>query len=270
MIKKIKRLVRRSIKWVEHRISLLAFYLSGTNKRNREELERLRGAYKGKRCFIICNGPSLRAEDLTKIHEHGDLSIGINAIARIYDQTPWRPTFLSATDDVVFSEKNRELVKNCECGYKLYDRLRYLRSLDAKEKRLYLSFDESPSLLDHPEFSSEATKKLPSIGTSTYAVIEFAAFLGCTEMYLLGCDMSYAVNLNRDGTITYNDSGKDYFASKEEYSTSSKAKPVPTWQMEIGYNCAAKYARENGLKICNATRGGKLEAFPRVDFDSLF
>lgn len=266
MKKAIKSIVRK----IEGAFSITAFVVSGTGRRNRARLEELRGAYKGQRCFIICNGPSLRADDLTKIYEHGDLSIGMNAIARIYDQTPWRPTFLSAADDTVFAKKNKELVKNCECGYKLYDRTRFLKSLGAKEKRLYLSLNRSRDLLDDPQFSYDATKKLMSIGTTTYGMIEFAVFLGCTEIYILGCDMSYAVNLNRDGTITYNDSGKDYFASKEEYSTSSKEKPASTWEMEIAYNYAAKYAKEHGIKIYNATRGGKLESFERVDFDSIY
>ena len=267
---KLKKIVKTGLKKTEIILSLGAFTLSGTGMRNRARLEKLRGSYKGQRCFIICNGPSLRAEDLTKIYEHSDLSIGMNAIARIYDQTPWRPTFLFAADDGVFTKKNKKLVKNCECGYKLYDRTRFLKSLGAKEKRLYLSFNESLELLDNPQFSDDATTKLPSIGTSTYNAIEFAAFLGCAEIYILGCDMSYAVNINRDGTITYNDSGKDYFASKEEYSTSSKVNPTPTWQMEIAYDYVAQYAKEHGLKIYNATRGGKLESFERVDFDTLF
>ena len=139
---KLKKIVKTCLKETEILLSLGMFTLSGTGMRNRACLEKLRGSYKGHRCFIICNGPSLRAEDLTKIYEHSDLSIGINAIARIYDRTPWRPTFLSAADDVVFIEKNKELVKNCECGYKMYDRTRFLKSLGAREKRLYLSFDE--------------------------------------------------------------------------------------------------------------------------------
>ena len=267
---KLKKIVKTCLKKTEIILSLGTFTLSGAGRRNRARLEKLRGSYKGQRCFIICNGPSLKADDLTKIYEHSDLSIGMNAIARIYDQTPWRPTFLSAADDVVFNKKNKELVKNCECGYKMYDRTRFLKSLGAKEKRLYLSFDESLELLDNPQFSDDATNKLPSIGTSTYTMIEFAAFLGCSEIYILGCDMSYAFNINRDGTITYNDSGKDYFVSKEEYSTSSKVNPTPTWQMEIAYDYAAKYAKEHGIQIYNATRGGKLESFERVDFETLF
>ena len=127
------------------------------------------------------------------------------------------------------------------------------------------------ALLDHPRFDTDAMKKLPSIGTSTYSLIEFAFFLGCSEIYILGCDMSYAVNLNRDGSITYNDSGKEHFYKTDEDShVTNEAKPNPTWQMETAYEYIAEYAGEHGLKVYNATRGGKLECFERVDFDSLF
>ena len=40
--------------------------------------------------------------------------------------------------------------------------------------------------------------------------------------------------------------------------------------MDIAYDYARKYADSNGIKIYNATRGGCLEAFQRVNFDSLF
>ena len=38
----------------------------------------------------------------------------------------------------------------------------------------------------------------------------------------------------------------------------------------LAYEDARKKAIELGCNIYNATRGGKLEIFPRVDFDSLF
>ena len=46
-----------------------------------------------------------------------------------------------------------------------------------------------------------------------------------------------------------------------------------TYWVDNIYNAhvaAKKYADEHDIKIYNATRGGKLEVFPRVDFDSLF
>lgn len=263
--------IRSSLFWLYNRLSAAVFFLTGEAMRNKRKLEELRDSCTGKRCFIVCNGPSLRAEDLTKIHEHGDISIAMNAIARIYDRTPWRPTYLSLTDDIVFTKKNAEMCRTCECGYKFYDRSRYLRSLNSEGKRFYLGFDESPRLLDEPVFNPEATKKMPSIGTSAYACLEFAVFLGCREIYILGCDMSYAVNITRDGRIYYNESGREHFyGDKAEDLKTSDVKPNPTWQLEVAFDAAAKYAEDNGIKIFNATRGGMLESFPRVDIEELF
>ena len=40
-------------------------------------------------------------------------------------------------------------------------------------------------------------------------------------------------------------------------------------EVTLAYMSARNYAKEHGVKILNATRGGKLEVFPRVNFDKL-
>ena len=40
--------------------------------------------------------------------------------------------------------------------------------------------------------------------------------------------------------------------------------------MKAAYDAAANAAKVQGFNIYNATRGGMLGSFPRVDFDSLF
>jgi hypothetical protein len=40
--------------------------------------------------------------------------------------------------------------------------------------------------------------------------------------------------------------------------------------IDSAYEAAERYAKEHGIKIFNATRGGRLETFERVDFDDLF
>ena len=67
------------VRWV----NIIAYNLSGVDKSNQILLKELKGKYKGKRCFVVCNGPSLRTEDLTKIHNAGDISIATNMIGRI-------------------------------------------------------------------------------------------------------------------------------------------------------------------------------------------
>lgn len=263
--------IREFYRQLKFKLSDFAFVLSGERKKNRCYLKKLHNCYKGKRCFIICNGPSLRADDLTKIYNNGDISLAMNAIARVFDKTPWRPTFLSLTDDIAFTEKNLEMCRTCESEYKFFDKTRYLKTLKFIGKKFYLSFNESLDLLDNPVFDPDATKDMPSIGTSAYSVIELAVYLGFKEIYILGCDMSYSVNISREGKIYYNTTGKEHFyAEKDEDIKLTNVTPNPTWQLQVAFDAAADWGKKNGVKIYNATRGGMLESFPRVDFDSLF
>ena len=255
------------VRWV----NIIAYNLSGVDKSNQILLKELKGKYKGKRCFVVCNGPSLRTEDLTKIHNAGDISIAMNMIGRICKDTPWRPTFLNNTDACNYLRKNKKDSQNTECTYRIMTPDRYLNSFSRKGKLMFIRLDGNRKYLDNPKFEIDITRPFPSIGTTTYECLEIAVYLGCSDIYIIGCDMSYKVNLNRDGSITYNDAGRDHFyASEKEAAASTKLRPNSTWQLEIAYEAAAKASLENGYNIKNATRGGKLEFFPRVDFDSLF
>ena len=54
------------------------------------------------------------------------------------------------------------------------------------------------------------------------------------------------------------------------YNKNSKTTVVTENEQLKAYQKAKQYAETHGIKIYNATRGGKLEVFERVDFDSLF
>ena len=47
-------------------------------------LKTFRNKHKGRRCFIIGNGPSLTANDLNKIKRNNDISFAFNRIYHIY------------------------------------------------------------------------------------------------------------------------------------------------------------------------------------------
>ena len=73
---------------------------------------------------------------------------------------------------------------------------------------------------------------------------------------LLGVDFSYAGS---------KDAKYEHFFKEEKLVATGF-----TAQVSLAYKAARKYADAHGIKIYNATRGGKLEVFERVDFDSLF
>ena len=47
-------------------------------------------------------------------------------------------------------------------------------------------------------------------------------------------------------------------------------KDEPAFFNIVAYEEAKRYGDEHGIQIFNATRGGMLEVFPRVNLDSIF
>lgn len=265
----IKKTLRKLLRNCLDIINVIAFYLSGQGHKNKEVIFALRDKYKGRRCFIVCNGPSLRIEDLDKIHENGDISIAMNMIGRCFDKTKWRPTVLMASDGCVLHKKNKKIVDETECDYKFRWKKHFLRIGKKNGKTIFYDSIGDMKLLDSPKFTTALDRALYSIGTTAYEAVEVAVFLGCKEIYVIGCDMSYAVNIDRYGHIYYNNTNKQHFyADKDE--TMSKVVPNPTWQLELAWKAALYFSKELNFKLYNATRGGCLEELPRVDFDSLF
>ncbi|WP_294619429.1 6-hydroxymethylpterin diphosphokinase MptE-like protein [uncultured Bacteroides sp.] len=265
----VKQSLKRLLGRCFDSINVLAFYLSGQSRINKELISALRDKYKGRRCFIVCNGPSLRISDLDKIHENGDVSIAMNMIGRCFDKTKWRPTVLMAIDGCVLHPKNKKVVDETECEYRFRLKKHFLRVGKKFGSTVFYDIIGDWELLDNPKFTTKVEEALYSIGTTAYQAIEVAVFLGCKEIYVIGCDMSYAVNIDRNGRIYYNDTNKQHFYGDKDESM-SKIVPNPTWQLELAWKAALYFSKELNFKLYNATRGGCLEELPRVDFDTLF
>jgi hypothetical protein len=92
-------------------------------------------------------------------------------------------------------------------------------------------------------------------------MLQIAAYMGFSEIYLIGVDCNYAQPKMYSDNVTYVD-----FKTKWDQARLKKQGN----QMLPQYEIARKYADAHGFKIYNATRGGQLEAFERVDFDTLF
>lgn len=246
--------------------SLLLFYGSFRWISNRRNLRKLKEKYAGRRMFVVCNGPSLSPADLDKLQAHGELSIVSNSIDAIFPKTSWRPTFYAIFDELA-SYTYLDRMNRIPSEWQFYRKTSYKTTRKTIHPSVYLSVDGSKKLLDAPKFSDNCLRGIYTIGTVTYSMIQIAVYLGCKEIYITGCDNCYPVQRTRDGRIVYTDV-KAYFEGDDAHGDGRAA--VSVWQMDVAYESARRYAEAHGVKICNVTRGGKLEAFPRVDFDSLF
>lgn len=102
-----------------------------------------------------------------------------------------------------------------------------------------------------------------------YTAVQIAVYMGFSEIYFIGVDHHFHTSINNKGEIVVDNTVKDYFSDK--YNTDKDNLYIPnTEKSTLIYVAMKKHCDERNIKVFNATRGGKLEVFPRVDFDSLF
>lgn len=251
---------------IKYAAGTLIVNMSDRKKKSDDILESLHNKYKGQRCFILGNGPSLTPEDLNLLKN--EITFASNRIYNIFSKTDWRPTYFAMFDEnVAQSEGVIEGVSKINC-IKFVRKQGYLSYKNIEGDICYINSYFDRKYLDKPAFSENLMDGLYTIATVTYAQMQIARWMGFDEIYLLGMDNRYKFSELRDGTIVRNEGVCNYFgeeAQKEPLPSSA----VATWEMDVAYEYAEKYSREHGFRIYNATRGGFLEKFERVNLDEV-
>ncbi len=236
--------------------SCLRGYIDLTAQRLRQqtELAKLKDIHKGKRCFIIGNGPSLKTVDLEKLYQSGDICFGSNLIYKSFADTSWRPYYYVLADYIGWKTVNEEAPSAL-----LQSKHAFIADFYYNEYAIpgnVIQFNMLP-FKDKRGFSEDAAEYVYSGGTVTYSAMQIAVYLGFKEIYLLGVDC---------GNNHFYKDGKEEACDKDAWDPRNFN--VSYWL--AAYRIAKDYADSHGIKIYNATRGGALEVFERVDFDSLF
>ena len=239
--------------------------LNGSYFKTVKYLKSVKDIHKGERCFIVGNGPSLTPEDLEQLKN--EITFASNRIYSIFPSTTWRPTYYAAFDGRVASAEGvAENINSIECEMKFVRRQGYYKAFKPIKKPVcFVKTYYSRKYLDNPQFSTNAAKGIYTIGSVTYAMLQLAVHMGFNEIYLIGMDNRYAYSILRDGTVVENKNVTSHFAA----DTKQKKHPVATWEMDVGFEYAEKFSKENGFRIYNVTRGGFLETFERKDLDSV-
>lgn len=227
----------------------------------------LKNRYEGQKCFLLGNGPSLTIEDLRKTNSF--LTFGCNNLIQFMKYYEWYPSFFYFEDTqfikkYVSSQNDIDfLTDNCELCFtsivnEVFDKYRdvyqnlyfFKNKRDSKEIRI----------------QEDIKKGLFLGGTSLFGMLQLLVHLGIREIYLLGVDFSFRKEVSKDGQLKINGNIKNHAEGMNQVTDGIYYVDfiLQSWQV------AKQYADSHGIKIYNATRGGKLEVFPRVDFDSLF
>ena len=196
------------------------------------------------------NGASLRHTPLHLLI--GEDCMAVNGISAIFPDTEWRPTHYVKVDDSAFDS----LTWQEQVEPMLYARCLLWSKFDVGSLPNVTYVERCKR---HHAYMADNYQKrvqswhLPELCTainSLSLMAQWAVLLGYDEIYLLGCDLNFT------------DGHDDHFV--EDY--------YPT--VDSGYqersNTNALYAHELIKRCCpvpvyNATLGGELEVYPRVD-----
>jgi len=254
------------------------------------EIAKFKDCHKGKRCFIIGNGPSLCAKDLDELYRNNEITFGCNRIYKIYPYTKWRPDYYAVSDYFILVA-DYENVSRIEAKVKFFPRLDMLllkssvklsdndirnmqEDLSLKSNDVY--FYNIIRLDRKLSFSADPSKAAYICGgTIVYYHIQLAAYMGFSEMYLLGIDNTTANPVDMEVYLSkkrhfYLETNEDFEKGTEYYAKSKDTEQLSLERRNKGFAFAELYSRSNGFRIFNATRGGQLEAFERIDFSTLF
>lgn len=218
----------------------------------------------GEKCFIIGNGPSLTVEDLESIRNKGYKSFASNRIYLIYPKTKWRPDFYFMSDNILIKTDGKSDKLDVPMSNRFFPR-QSMKEVNGGTFYNTIGFDYK----NCGKFSKDASEGVYPAGTITSEMIQIAYYMGFSEIYLLGVDFSYKMSdKSKSGeTYTYNNE-KNYFI--DGYLKKGEVAQIPDRQANIfGFEAARKAIEEEGKIIKNATRGGQLEVFERIDADLL-
>ncbi len=118
-------------------------------------------------------------------------------------------------------------------------------------------------------FSGEATGRLFEGFTVTYVALQLAFYMGFSEAILVGVDHNFTTQGPANATVVSQGDDPNHFAPG--YFGKGFRWQLPDLEgSERAYRLAQAAYTQAGRSVLDATVGGKLQIFPKVDYLSLF
>lgn len=232
----------------------------------RESVKRLtafKDIHKGKRAFIIGNGPSLKQTDLSKLKN--EFTFGMNRFYLAFPDLGFTTTYLCSINDLVVEQFVNDFLTLqvpqfiAWRSHRHYDPQSPIADLPTF---IYTSYTS-------PKFSPDVRGRVWEGATVTNFALQIAFHMGFEKVILIGVDHNFASKGDANKTVTSEGDDPNHFMPN--YFGKGVRWQLPDLDTsEVGYLLAREAYQKAGREILDATVGGKLTVFPKVDYDSLF
>jgi hypothetical protein len=230
----------------------LKWDLKSESWRSRKRLKEIRNKNEGDKAVILCNGPSLNETDFSLLENI--YTFGLNKINLIFNKTSFRPSSIVSVNKLVMKQ-NADFFRNTDIP--LFLDSDGINDIGTKDHITYLHSTSYRS------FAKDCSFSIDQGYTVTYVALQLAYHMGFTKVALIGCDHDFATKGPSNKTVVSGESDPNHF-DPNYFSGGDKWQLPDLFESEVSYKMAKEVYEEGGREIYNATKGGKLEIFPRI------
>jgi hypothetical protein len=238
-------------------------YLHPWRRDSIKRLNQLKDIHKGKRAFIIGNGPSLKQTDLTKLKN--EITFGMNRIYIAFPEMGFQTTYFVSINDLVIEQFHQDILN--------LSMPKFLAWRSHKHFSPNLPIEKIPTFLytsyTGPKFSTDVSGRVWEGATVTTVALQLAYHMGISQVILIGVDHNFTSKGEANQTVTSQGDDPNHFMPNY-FGQGVKWQLPDLDTSEIGYMMARDAYQENNREVLDATVGGKLNIFPKVEYNSLF
>ncbi|MCJ7432120.1 MAG: DUF115 domain-containing protein, partial [Anaerolineales bacterium] len=211
----------------------------------------------------IGNGPSLKQTDLGKLKN--EITFGMNRIYLAFPEWGFTTTYLCVTNDLVVEQFVDDI-----------NALTIPKFIAWRSRRHFPANSPIPNLptfiyttYTGPHFTKNVAGRVWEGATVTNLALQLAFHMGVEKAILIGVDHNFTSKGEANKTIVSQGDDPNHFMPN--YFGKGARWQLPDLDTsEIGYTFAREAYRTAGREVLDATVGGKLTIFPKVDYASLF
>ena len=239
---------------------------AGSHPWRRDSIARLaqwKDKCKGQRAIIIGNGPSLNQTDLSRLRN--EFTFGLNRIYLMFPRLGFQTSCLVSVNDLVIEQSLGEMMAlSLPKFFSWRSRRFFPASTSASDLPVFLY-----TTYESPAFATDARGRLWEGATVTNVALQLAYHMGFRQVILIGVDHNFASKGEANKTVVSEGDDPNHFSPG--YFGKGFRWQLPDLDMsEIGYRMAREAYEKDGRQVLDATIGGKLTVFPKVDYNSLF
>ncbi len=226
---------------------------------SKRRLAAFKDRHKGQRAFIIGNGPSLRRTDVSKLQN--EITFGLNRVYLAFPEWGFHTTYLVSVNDLVIQQCADDLRALPMWKFFTWRARRWI-PLDRRTVFLFTTYMG-------PKFATDARGRLWEGATVTYVALQLAYHMGFDEVILVGVDHNFATQGPPNQEVVSEGDDPNHFLPNY-FGKGFRWQLPDLATSEMAYRMAREAFERAGRRVVNATIGGKLQVFPKVDYEDLF